>query len=64
MTKTDKNKLKRWSKKGQRVFKEVYSWVNAQEQMSHPDMKPLPKEQWKTLCWNFAWLAADAADGK
>jgi hypothetical protein len=64
LTQSDKNKLKRWSKEGQKVFKQVYAMMFNQEMITHPKQAPLPKDQWKTIAWNAAWLAADAADGK
>ena len=54
----------KWSPKAREVFNDVYHFgMNNQSMMNHPkqedDLKP---SSWKTVCWNFAWLAADAID--
>jgi hypothetical protein len=30
----------------------------------HPDAAEQVPEQWKTTCWNAAWIAADAVMGE
>ena len=61
----DKKKLKRWSQEGRRVFAEVYELMLANpELLKHPAQANIPAAHWKTLCWNAAWTAADAVDGK
>jgi len=65
LTKSDKAKLKRWTEKGKKTFMDIYAFaLNDQRHVTHPDTKPIPQDQWKTIAWNFAWLAADAVDGK
>lgn len=30
--------------------------------VNHPKAPKLPVNQWKTVAWNAAWIAADACD--
>ncbi len=49
---------------GQKVFNETYDVTfnrMIQSNMIHPKQKVMPKEQWKTLCWNFSCHAAWSA---
>jgi hypothetical protein len=46
---------------GQKVFNETFQVtfdMTHQTNMTHPKQIKLPKEQWKTLCWNFSCHAA------
>lgn len=56
---------KQWTKfgeVGQRVFNEVYSsMIGNQYLFSHPAAAPVPRAQWRTTCWNAAWVAAAEA---
>lgn len=52
---------KSFGENGQKVFNEVYDTVfnqTKQSNFNHPKQVELPKEQWKTLCWNFSCEAA------
>ncbi len=67
LTKADKNKLKRWSRQGQKIFRKTYSEILlyvSNDVFAHPAAPKLKKNHWKTIAWNSAWIAADAADGK
>lgn len=61
-----KNQWRKWTPTGQDTFNEVF-WMMYQNShvFDHPDMtlKPadMPKDHWKTVCWNAAWVAAGAA---
>ncbi len=64
--KVPKEQWKNWSKQAQKVFNSVYKWaLPMQLSMHHPKLvDELAPFAWKTLCWNFAWVAADAIDDK
>ena len=52
---------KSFGRMGQKVFNETYDVTYnrmAQSNMTHPKQQIMPKEQWKTLCWNFSCHAA------
>lgn len=53
-----------WSQKARRLFNATYDvMMENQSLFLHPKMqKPKPHE-WKALCWNAAWVVADAHDG-
>jgi len=55
---------KRWTPKAQEVFNKVFSTMRNKELFLHPSVRNIglfTKEQWKTVRWNAAWVAADAA---
>lgn len=49
-----------WPDIAQRVFNlqfaEMMGW---QDGFLHPKTRPVVAEEWKTTCWNAAWVAAD-----
>lgn len=62
-----KNKFKvnkkLWSKfkteAARKTFNDVMEQsLKNQEITTHPDTKPMKKEEWKTICWNMACYAA------
>lgn len=54
---------KRWSEKAKKTFNEIYSFgVGDPSTMAHPNMPKIKPFYFKTIAWNFAWLAADAVD--
>ena len=61
---TNKMPLKQWRKWSpcaREVFNNLYSYtINNQQHMTHPKQTLLPQEQWRTICWNMAWIAADS----
>lgn len=51
---------RRWGPVARGVFNSTYSQVlGIQSNLTHPKQEILPHTQWKTLCWNLAWMAAD-----
>ena len=51
------------SAKAKEVFNRVYTFFyDNQELTKHPKTNKLPANQWKTISWNAAWIAADACD--
>lgn len=52
-----------WSPQARHVFNTTYGFaMDNPELMRHPGQLPPKPAHWKTLCWNAAWVAADAAD--
>jgi len=53
------------TEEARQTFNAVYrSTLKDQQFVVHPKTK-LPKEQWRTICWNFACIAAWAVrDGR
>jgi hypothetical protein len=55
---------KKWNKEGKRVFREVYEMTRVNQSiLAHPQAERMTPRMWDTICWNFAWLAADAVQG-
>lgn len=54
----------RWTETQHQVFNSVYLQMTSNPELySHPKMDKIPEGQWKTVCWNAAWTAADAVLG-
>ena len=54
----------KWSIAARGVFNKTYVFLMRHpELITHPKQVKLPAVQWKTIAWNAAWIAADAADG-
>ncbi len=54
---------KKWGATARRTFNDVYSFgMDNMSVMRHPEHLAPKPAHWKTLCWNFAWIAADAVD--
>lgn len=54
---------RRWSPAARTVFNRTYDFmIDNPGLMNHPKQAPFKHEHWKTLCWNAAWIAADAVD--
>ena len=51
---------KRWDNTGRYIFNQLFGWSVDSKVMTHPDTPDIPEDQWKTIRWNMAWLAADA----
>ena len=50
-----------WAIGSQAVFNSVYQqMIRTPMLFLHPKTKRLPTREWKTICWNAAWTAADA----
>lgn len=60
------NQWKRWSNTARRVFNRLYDEMRPSYQriFTHPKMLLLPREQWQTIRWNAAWMAASAVDNQ
>jgi hypothetical protein len=55
---------KRWSERAHWAFNEVYALGKLNQALfTHPKAKDSIQTHWDTVAWNFAWVAADAADG-
>lgn len=60
---THKLPLKLWKTletyESKKLFNDLYkTTLKNQTVYTHPKMNKLPKEQWKTICWNMALEAA------
>lgn len=54
---------RKWDAGSRKVFNEVYSSMNrSQGIFTHPKQEQMPRQQWKTICWNAAWTAASASE--
>ena len=54
---------RKWSATAKAVFNRVYDFaISNPTLMMHPKAEPLKPFHWKTVAWNAAWIAADAAD--
>jgi hypothetical protein len=52
---------KKWPDIAQRIFNDVYSSMELNPALFvHPETKKIAKNQWGTVSWNSAWIAADA----
>ncbi len=51
----------KWDKSQRSRFNEVYSAMRMSPSLfTHPDAVHIPSEQWTTIAWNAAWVAAGA----
>ena len=58
-----KKQWSKWSKEAHGTFNRCYKFfMNNQGIVNHPKAPKLPFNQWKTVSWNAAWIAADACD--
>lgn len=54
--KVSKKQWNKWSEEGRKLFNDIYKF---QKGVILPNgFKKLNNEEWKTVCWNFAFLAA------
>ncbi len=59
-----KGAWERWSPQARHVFNMTYEGMNTNQLvMTHPHAEKIPHYQWQTICWNAAWVAANAVDG-
>jgi hypothetical protein len=62
----NKNKVpasqwRKWPDLAQRVFNDVYAAMEQNPALFvHPKTKKIAANQWGTVAWNAAWIAADA----
>jgi hypothetical protein len=69
MAKTVENPFKvpvrqwrKWDDTVRNVFNRVYDFMlNNRSLVVHPEAPKSTPEQWKTIAWNAAWIAAGAA---
>ena len=59
-----KKAWKKWSLVQRAVFNNMYLAMDNQMCLRHPKSPMVPDEQWKTIRWNAAWLAADSLSVK
>lgn len=53
-----------WNNTARRVFNKTYErMLRSQSVFMHPKATPMQKDHWKTVAWNAAIIAADAAAG-
>lgn len=53
-----------WSVQARGVFNLIFSTMRPNQSLFiHPKAQPHSKEQWSTVAWNAAWIAARAVDG-
>ena len=52
---------RKWNQQSRYIFNEVFNQMRNQQAIKHPGHPGMTLEYWKTICWNAAWLAADAA---
>lgn len=58
--KVPKTQWRKWNQVQRQLFNDTYSFsLCNQSVLSHPKMDVIDNTQWNTLCWNFAWIAAD-----
>lgn len=51
----------KWSRAARSTFNDVFRLLLNQETAnSAPDAPTVPREAWRTIAWNAAWIAADA----
>ena len=56
-------KWRKWSDQARAVFNELYGTMRANQKLFlHPKAEAVSAQLWKTVCWNAAWIAADAVD--
>lgn len=62
--KVPKRQWYKWSDQAQAVFNDVFDTMRRNKELFlHPSLQGIglfSREQWKTTCWNAAWIAADA----
>ena len=52
----------KWGPMARQVFNEVYSAMSRNQRLFlHPQAEKVSKRLWRTVAWNAAWIAADAA---
>lgn len=52
---------RKWNQQSRYIFNEVFNQMGDQTVVKHPGAARMADEHWKTIRWNAAWLAADAA---
>lgn len=57
--KVPERQWRRWPEIARVVFNAQFQQMREQRSLQHPKMATMPKEHWRTIAWNSAWLAAD-----
>lgn len=52
---------RKWNQQSRYIFNCVFNQMEFQKSITHPRSIQMPDEYWKTVRWDAAWLAADAA---
>jgi len=60
INKVPKRQWRRWNQQARFIFNDVFSQMAHQKIVTHPKLADMSDEQWKTIRWNAAWIAADA----
>lgn len=59
--KVPKKQWMRWNEDERIVFNDLYDQMLVNQSVfTHPRTAVMPPDEWKTICWNAAWTAADA----
>lgn len=63
--KVPKKQWKKWTELGRHVFNKNYGFMLANQELCvHPFTTAsggIPEGQWRVICWNASWNAADLA---
>lgn len=55
-----KHQWRKWNNQARYIFNALINQMQDQYPITHPGMSAMPITHWHTICWNAAWLAADA----
>ncbi len=55
-----KKQWNKWTESARVVFNQVYYNMTSQKIFIHPQTKLMDSNEWRTIRWNVAWVAADA----
>jgi len=59
VNKVAKEQWRKWDDTARNVFNECFDYFKSnQTVIKHPKASKLPEEQWDTVAWNMAWIAA------
>ena len=64
INKVPKKMWSQWDNTSRYIFNQTFHSASDQRVIKHPLTNTIPEDEWKTIRWNIAWLAADAANGK
>lgn len=60
INKVPNRQWRKWNQQARFTFNSVFNDSGIHQVMKHPLSEPLPEQQWLTVRWNFAWIAAEA----
>jgi hypothetical protein len=56
---------RKWSVPARRTFNSLFETMRDNKKLFlHPKHPKVSDEHWRTTCWNSAWMAAEAVQGK